>query len=110
MIFNFSVMGAEDKKVVFDSVAWFMNVSTSVLIVFINKVLMDPKKGYNFTFGRITARCWLSKDCCMVHVVEPRVFVCSDQPLRIPLFVLRCKHMGGATTRLCSEGQTTLGR
>lgn len=28
------------------------NVSTSVLIVFVNKVLMDPKMGYKFVFGK----------------------------------------------------------
>jgi solute carrier family 35 protein E3 len=42
---------AEAKKQAYDGCAWFFNVSTSVLIVFVNKVLMDPKKGYGFTFG-----------------------------------------------------------
>lgn len=35
-----------------DVFAWFLNVSTSVLIVFVNKVLMDPKMGYKFVFGK----------------------------------------------------------
>ncbi|KAG2427131.1 hypothetical protein HXX76_012641 [Chlamydomonas incerta] len=34
-----------------DVFAWFLNVSTSVLIVFVNKVLMDPKMGYKFVFA-----------------------------------------------------------
>ena len=36
----------------YDVSAWLGNVSTSVLIVFVNKVLMDPRRGYKFTFGR----------------------------------------------------------
>lgn len=35
-----------------DASAWFGNVATSVLIVFVNKVLMDPRTGYKFQFGR----------------------------------------------------------
>lgn len=38
-----------------DSAAWFMNVLTSVAIVFVNKVLMDPKAGYKFAFGALGA-------------------------------------------------------
>ncbi|KXZ46534.1 hypothetical protein GPECTOR_42g741 [Gonium pectorale] len=34
-----------------DVFAWFLNVSTSVLIVFVNKLLMDPKMGYKFVFA-----------------------------------------------------------
>ena len=34
-----------------DAAAWWLNVSTSVVIVFVNKLLMDPKKGYGFSFG-----------------------------------------------------------
>lgn len=44
--------------------AWFMNVSSAVTIVFVNKVLMDQKKGYAFTFGR--CRCslgWAASSC-----------------------------------------------
>lgn len=45
-------MAAEEaQKRAYDAFAWFMNVSTSVLIVFVNKVLMSPSKGYGFTFG-----------------------------------------------------------
>ncbi len=42
---------AEEKKAMMDVMAMFMNVTTSVLIVFVNKVLLDPKHGYKFTFG-----------------------------------------------------------
>ncbi|PNW76880.1 hypothetical protein CHLRE_11g479950v5 [Chlamydomonas reinhardtii] len=48
-------MGAQldprEAKMATDVFAWFLNVSTSVLIVFVNKVLMDPKMGYKFVFA-----------------------------------------------------------
>lgn len=31
--------------------AWMLNVSSSVAIVFVNKVLMDQRGNYRFTFG-----------------------------------------------------------
>jgi solute carrier family 35 protein E3 len=34
-----------------DGFAWFLNVSTSVIIVFANKVLLDSKTGHAFAFG-----------------------------------------------------------
>jgi len=34
-----------------NAVAFTMNVATSVFIVFVNKMLMDPNKGYKFVFG-----------------------------------------------------------
>lgn len=40
-----------------DVSAWLGNVSTSVLIVFVNKVLMDPHKGYAFVFGEWDMSC-----------------------------------------------------
>ncbi|GFR45742.1 hypothetical protein Agub_g7158 [Astrephomene gubernaculifera] len=41
----------KEEKLAMDVFAWFLNVSTSVLIVFVNKVLMDPKVGYKFVFA-----------------------------------------------------------
>jgi len=38
-------------KAAADAGAFAFNVVTSVLIVFVNKVLMDPRKGYGFTFA-----------------------------------------------------------
>lgn len=49
-------MGVQDRKVVLDSFAWFSNVSTSVLIVFVNKVLMDRNGTYKFVFGESVVR------------------------------------------------------
>jgi hypothetical protein len=46
-----SNMGADAHSVGSNAFAWFMNVSSAVTIVFVNKVLMDHKKGYAFTFG-----------------------------------------------------------
>jgi hypothetical protein len=37
-----------------DVFAWFLNVSTSVIIVFANKVLLDAKSGHGFAFGEST--------------------------------------------------------
>lgn len=45
---------ALDNKTVEDVFAWMFNVSTSVLIVFVNKLLMDKNFGYGFVFGE----CW----------------------------------------------------
>ncbi|KAG2491545.1 hypothetical protein HYH03_010116 [Edaphochlamys debaryana] len=41
----------QEEKLAMDVFAWFLNVSTSVLIVFVNKVLMDPRMGYKFVFA-----------------------------------------------------------
>lgn len=43
-------MGNHDTKLVMDTAAWFGNVSTSVLIIFINKVLMS-RTGYGFRYA-----------------------------------------------------------
>jgi solute carrier family 35 protein E3 len=42
---------AANAKAVADAAAFASNVATSVLIVFVNKVLMDPRKGYGFVFA-----------------------------------------------------------
>ena len=50
-------MGIEDKQLALSAFAWIFNVSTSVTIVFINKVLMGST-GYAFNFGAFQrARC-----------------------------------------------------
>jgi solute carrier family 35 protein E3 len=46
-------MHMDEKRLAMDVFSWFGNVSTSVLIVFVNKVLMDPKWGYKFVFGAL---------------------------------------------------------
>ena len=38
-----------------DVFAWFLNVSSSVVIVFINKVLLSEQNGHGFAFGELTA-------------------------------------------------------
>ena len=45
-----SVVAVMQGNVAKDVAAWAANVSTSVLIVFVNKVLMDSK-GYGFHYG-----------------------------------------------------------
>lgn len=44
-------MGFQDRKILMDVSAWAGNVSTSVLIIFINKVLMS-RTGYGFRYGQ----------------------------------------------------------
>jgi solute carrier family 35 protein E3 len=46
-----TITDPKEEKLAMDVFAWFLNVSTSVLIVFVNKVLMDPKMGYHFVYG-----------------------------------------------------------
>lgn len=41
------------QKLVGDLTGWVGNVSTSVLIVFVNKILMKPGTGYGFQFGTL---------------------------------------------------------
>lgn len=57
------------QALIYDGCAWLGNVSTSVLIVFVNKALMDPQKGYRFTFGASQ----LNNDPCiqssLIHVL-----------------------------------------
>ena len=45
----------EANKLVVDGVAWLGNVSTSVAIIFINKVLM-ARSGYGFVYGMACCR------------------------------------------------------
>ncbi len=59
-------MGTQDKKLVMDTAAWFGNVSTSVLIIFINKVLMS-RTGYGFRYGQSCAAAVLQT----IHVPGP---------------------------------------
>ena len=43
-------MGLTEQKIVLDLVAWASNVSSSVLIIFVNKILMQAT-GYGFKYG-----------------------------------------------------------
>ena len=43
-------MGLTEQKLVMDLLAWAGNVSSSVLIIFVNKVLMNTT-GYGFQYG-----------------------------------------------------------
>jgi hypothetical protein len=46
-------MAADDKQLAFSIFAWLFNVSTSVIIVFVNKVLMGVS-GFHFSFGAVS--------------------------------------------------------
>lgn len=65
-------MGAQDHKVAMDVGAFCMNVSTSVLIVFVNKILMDPNRGHKFVFATTL---------CGLHFIASALAVWSAQIL-----------------------------
>ena len=45
-------LGLEDNpKMLGDVLAWSLNVSSSVAIVFVNKILMDPLRGFGFVYA-----------------------------------------------------------
>jgi hypothetical protein len=71
-------------QTVADAGAWFFNVATSVLIVFVNKVLMDSKTGYKFTFGKCL---WPCEPC--MQLVGP-CLPCSVLPLLQPPHYAPC--------------------
>lgn len=60
------------KTLALDVTAWMMNVSSSVLIVFVNKVLMDPTKGYGFVFAT---------SLCSLHFFTSGAFVRMSETL-----------------------------
>lgn len=77
-------MGEHDKQLVVDASAWLFNVSTSVLIVFVNKVLMG-RSGYMFNFA--TTLCALHFLACagslgvmqLLGVTESRTVPWTDK-------------------------------
>lgn len=46
-------MGVAEQKLVMDMVAWAGNVSSSVMIIFVNKILMNTT-GYGFKYGGVS--------------------------------------------------------
>ncbi|KAK9918349.1 hypothetical protein WJX75_003397 [Coccomyxa subellipsoidea] len=58
-------MGLADQKLVMDMVAWAGNVSSSVLIIFVNKVLMN-RTGYGFQYA--TTLCALHYMACSISI------------------------------------------
>lgn len=62
----------EQNRVATDVFAWFLNVFTSVLIVFVNKKLMDPKHGYGFVFA--TSLCSLHFLSCALSLRTAQAF------------------------------------
>lgn len=72
---------ADKRKRAGDLVAWFSNVGTSVFIVFINKVLMDPKRGYGFVFATQLCALHFFASALAVRAAERFGF---STPARIP--------------------------
>jgi len=71
-----------DSKSVIDSVAWFSNVSTSVIIVFVNKALMDKNGDYRYVFA--TTLCAFHFLSCAVSIWVAQVMGFADRA-RMPL-------------------------
>lgn len=46
-----AMAAADESRLASDAFAFLLNIASSVLIVFVNKMLMDPRIGYKFTFG-----------------------------------------------------------
>lgn len=79
-------------KAASDTFAWFLNVSTSVLIVFVNKLLMDPKFGYKFVFGK-------KPSAHRLHEIQTGLILVSsalrsDNSVFIPLLCFRTCRLG----------------
>ncbi len=55
-------MGLSDQKLVLDMLAWAGNVSSSVLIIFVNKILMNTT-GYGFRYGRWPVEVYTTIPC-----------------------------------------------
>ena len=81
-------MGTQDTKMVMDTAAWFGNVSTSVLIIFINKVLMS-RTGYGFRYGQSCE-----------HDVLQTVHVYGPVPTNSPAYFKCCTPSPGANVLL----------
>lgn len=74
----------KEQQLALDAFAWFFNVSTSVLIVFVNKQLMSGN-GLNYRFGAcgyVWSRCVISR----LHR--------SNHAVRAALFGVLYKHVG----------------
>ena len=98
---------SEANKLVLDGVAWLGNVSTSVAIIFINKVLM-AKTGYGFVYGAPDPlEKSLSQDVsppCDTYVT------CSHNTLCFALPSLLSQHLGDPNLWWGQESQTSLSR
>jgi len=65
-----AVAAEASRKAAADTGAFAFNVATSVLIVFVNKVLMDPRKGYGFVFATTL---------CALHFLSAAAAVAAAQ-------------------------------
>eukprot|EP00884_Botryococcus_braunii_P023127 jgi/Botrbrau1/9499/Bobra.0252s0114.1 len=75
-------MASRDSQVVLDLGAWAGNVSTSVLIVFVNKILMSSR-GYGFCFA--TTLCALHYLACSVSTYVASIASGGQRKVSLPL-------------------------
>lgn len=70
-----------------DGFAWFLNVSSAVTIVFVNKVLMDPRKGYAFTYAcTLSAIHFLTAAACIAAAQMAGLAERATLPWRATLY------------------------
>lgn len=62
--------------------AWLLNVATSVAIVFVNKLLMDPKRGHKFVFATTLCAFHFFTSAFTVKTFEALGF---EKPAKLPL-------------------------
>ena len=97
----------EANKLVLDGVAWLGNVSTSVAIIFINKVLM-ARTGYGFVYGGFCkAQTSFEK---YARALRELVGACSHNALCSALPGLLSQHLGDSNIWWGQESQTALPR
>lgn len=114
-----------------DVFAWALNVVTSVGIVFTNKLLMDPRWGYGFSFGETThclgkvsssskphpalCACSLTDDSRGPDTTAPASWsvcpcTCSDDAVCLPLPGLRGQCVDGGSGGVRHQGPAALER
>ncbi len=62
--------------------AWALNVSTSVMIVFVNKVLMDPRHGHGFGFATSLCALHFAVSALAIKLTE---WAGYSTPVKLPL-------------------------
>lgn len=92
-------MVAPSQKLALDTSAWASNVFSSVLIIFINKVLMS-KTGYGFQYGLPPT---VTHVCACVRLGVPDMQPCAATTL-CALHYLACTLSMTVTSRLNRKG------
>jgi hypothetical protein len=87
--------------------AWSLNVSTSVLIVFANKVLLSVNGGHGFTFGELKSSQQLPFYSLPPSQQLTQLALCSNNTVRAALLGVRWQRLGSTGFGLCKTGADT---